>query len=418
MGFDSKKIRDSGGHRVAVSGVGVITPIGSGWNANVAGFRAGKRALQPIDLFDVTRYKAKAAGQVSLPEKLPSTHLTTRQEKRIDRAGGMLIAAATEAFTTSGWEMDSITDPVHVCLGTSAGSMSLGEQFYRVAIDGTTRRHQAERIRGYQTHRQAMSMCEGFGINGPVTIISNACSSGANAIGHAFRLVQMGHARRALAGGYDALCEMVFAGFDSLNALSTTSPRPFALDRDGLALGEGASLFCIERLDDLSARGGKIYSEIRGYGASTDLHHLTQPHPRGNAALISMNMACESARLNPDQIGYINSHGTGTPLNDSAEANAIGRWAGTSADKLAVSSTKGGIGHLLGGAGAVEAAVCLMAMEGGWIPPNVSVEEVDPACQFDLVQSPRDMPKLSATLTNSFGFGGANASLVFAGVTK
>ena len=417
MGFHSKSIRKRGAYRVVVSGVGIITPMGSGWTSNACGFRAGKCAIGPVTLFDVTRQKAKIAGEVQLPNSLPSTRLSYRQEKRIDRAGAMLLAAASEALTTSGWETDKMEEPVPVCLGTSAGSMRLGEEYYRAAIQGMTRRHQAERISGYQAHRQALNLCEGFGVNGPVTIISNACSSGANAIGHAFRLVQMGHARHAIAGGYDALCKMVFAGFDSLNALSSTFPRPFAVDRDGLAIGEGAALFCIERLDDAVARDAKIYAEIGGYGAATDLHHLTQPHPEGKAAVTSMSRACADARINPDQVGYINSHGTGTPLNDSAEGNAINKWAGASAEFLPVSSTKGGVGHLLGGAGAVEAAICLMAMAGGWIPPGISVEKVDPVCQFDLVQLPRDMPGLAVSLTNSFGFGGANATLIFNAVT-
>ncbi len=413
MGYNSKEIRRRGDHRVVISGAGIITPLGRDWNSNVSGFRAGECAIRPVTLFDVTRQKAKTAGELQLPQSLPHTSLTVRQQKRTDRAGSMLLFAASEALTASGWESDNTDEQIPLCLGTSAGSMKLGEDYYRAAVDGRTRRRQAERISGYQTHRQALHLSEAFGFDGPSIIISNACSSGANAIGHAFKLVKNGIARRAVAGGYDALCEMVFAGFDSLNALSTTSPRPFAHDRDGLALGEGAALFCIERLDDALSRGGKIYAEIGGYGAATDLHHLTQPHPEGKAALHSMRKACSEARVNPDQVNYINSHGTGTPLNDSAEANAISRWAGSSAELLPVSSTKGGIGHLLGGAGAVEAAICLMAMEGNWIPPGISVEKVDPACKFDLVQSPRDMKDINVTLTNSFGFGGSNATLVF-----
>ncbi len=416
MGFFSTLDRHEQGYRVVITGVGVITPIGCGWSCNSAGFRSGKVALTPVELFDVTRQKAKIAGQVHLPSHLPENQLTLRQQKRLDRAGTMLLMAGSEAFTTSGWDLNNIDSTLPLFLGTSAGSMELGEKFYRDAVERKTRRHQAERICGYQTHRQGLTLCEAFGIQGTVTIISNACSSGANALGHAFRQVQKGHIRRAVAGGYDALSEMVFAGFDSLSALSTTTPRPFAHDRDGLGLGEGAALFCIERMDDAISRDGRIYAEIGGYGAVTDRHHLTQPHPEGVAAYQSMKRACDEACVNPVDIGYINSHGTGTPLNDSAEGHAINRWAGNAVKSLPVSSTKGGIGHLLGGAGAVESAVCLMAMEGGWIPPGVPVENVDPICQFDLVHAERDCSRLPVTLTNSFGFGGSNASLIFKGI--
>ena len=413
MGFRSKAIRPSGAQRVVITGVGIVTPMGIGWKSNAAGFRAGNCVLKPVSLFDVSKQKAKVAGEIDLPANPPGTRLNARQMNRIDRAGSMLLHAASEAIQKSGWEINSGNSSLPVCLGTSAGSMELGEDYYRAAVQCKSRRGQAERVDSYQTQRQALNLCDAFGISGPVTIISNACSSGANAIGHAFKLVSMGHARRALAGGYDALCKMVFAGFDSLNALSATSPRPFAVDRDGLALGEGASLFCIERCDDAVRRGADIYAEIAGYGVATDQYHLTQPHPKGDSAFMSMNKACVMAGLNPDQVGYINSHGTGTPLNDSAEGHAINRWAGSAVEDLAVSSTKGGIGHLLGGAGAVESAICLMAMNGGWIPPNVQIDTLDPVCNFDLVQEPRDLSEIAVSLSNSFGFGGANATLIF-----
>ena len=417
MGFNSMLDGRRQRNRVVISGAGIITPLGYGWAKNSSGFRAGRNALSPVTLFDVSRQKAKIAGQVNLPESLPENRLTLRQKKRIDRAGAMLLLAGSEAFHASGWNFAEMDRLIPICLGTSAGSMELGENYYRVAIEGKTRRQQAERITGYQTHRQGMHLCEAFGINGSLTIISNACSSGANAIGHAFRLIQRGHVRRAVAGGYDALCKMVFAGFDSLSALSITSARPFADDRDGLSLGEGAAIFCLERMDDALERGAHIYAEVGGYGAATDRHHLTQPHPEGVSAYSTMNHSCREACVNPADVAYLNSHGTGTPLNDSAEGRAICHWAGNAAQKLPVSSTKGNIGHLLGGAGAVESAICLMAMEGKWIPPGISVANPDPVCVFDLIQSPREVPSLPVTLTNSFGFGGSNASLVFKLVT-
>jgi 3-oxoacyl-[acyl-carrier-protein] synthase II len=205
---------------------------------------------------------------------------------------------------------------------------------------------------------------------------------------------------------------MVFAGFDSLQALSTTECRPFDADRDGLALGEGAAVLALEPVEHAMTRGARILGEIIGYGASTDTHHLTQPHPQGLAALASMREAIHSAGLTPADVQYVNAHGTGTVLNDAAEAAAINAWAGEHVTRLRVSSTKCSIGHLLGAAGAVEAAVCLMALEGQWLPPSVATRSIDPECRFAYVTRATSSP-LEVALSNSFGFGGANATLVF-----
>ena len=215
-----------------------------------------------------------------------------------------------------------------------------------------------------------------------------------------------------LTGGYDALSEMVFSGFDSLQALSPTQCRPFDARRDGLALGEGAAVFILESEAHARRRNAPVLAELSGYGAATDIHHLTQPHPEGDAALMFMRAACLAAGISPRQVNYINAHGTGTPLNDAAEAAAIVRWAGDAVSALPVSSTKAAIGHLLGAAGAVEAAVCVMALQGQWLPPTPNIETPDPMCRFALVRQPTDA-KLDYALTNSFGFGGANATLVF-----
>jgi 3-oxoacyl-[acyl-carrier-protein] synthase II len=203
----------------------------------------------------------------------------------------------------------------------------------------------------------------------------------------------------------------VFSGFDSLQAMSPTQCRPFDGQRDGLALGEGAAVLALETLESARRRGARVLGEVCGYGAATDVHHLTQPHPQGVAALCSMQRACAAAGIEPEQIGYVNAHGTGTPLNDSAEAEAINRWAGAVASQLPVSSTKASIGHLLGAAGAVETVVCLMALEGQWLPPALAVRKPDPVCRFRVVTAPA-AAELEYALTNSFGFGGANASLV------
>jgi len=264
----------------------------------------------------------------------------------------------------------------------------------------------------YQAQRQALDLAEALGFQGPITLLANACAAGSNAIGHAWELVRHGRAQRVLTGGYDALSQLVFAGFDSLQALSTTTCRPFDARRDGLALGEGAAVLTLESLEYAQHRGATILGEIIGYGAATDVHHLTQPHPGGNAAFQSMQEACRGARITPEAVGYLNAHGTGTPLNDTAEALAINRWAGARASSLPVSSTKGSVGHLLGAAGAVEAVICLMVLREQWLPPQPLVEAVDPICAFPLVRQPQEAA-VEVALSNSFGFGGANASLLF-----
>jgi 3-oxoacyl-[acyl-carrier-protein] synthase II len=290
--------------------------------------------------------------------------------------------------------------------------MSLGEAYYRQAINSPARdRGQCSRVQGYQAQRQALDVIDAFGFHGPITIIANACASGANSIGHAWDLIRRGRAERVFTGGYDAISQMVFGGFDSLQALSPTVCRPFDAHRDGLALGDGAAMLALETLDSAKKRNAEILGEIVGYGAATDAHHLTQPHPNGDAALASMNAASAAARLPVEKINYINAHGTGTPLNDSAEAAAINRWAGAAAKNIPVSSTKSSIGHSLGGAGSVEAVICLMTLREQWLPPTPTIQTLEPICTFPFVQKPTDA-KVDYALTNSFGFGGANATLI------
>jgi 3-oxoacyl-[acyl-carrier-protein] synthase II len=395
--------------RVVVTGAGIVTALGTGWKANADGFRVGRVAIRPVTVFDAARQRVKVAGEVELPADLPQTRLTGRRLARLDRAANLLLLAAREAWQQSGW---TPSENLPVVLGTTSGGMTLGQDYYRQAIStpGSNRR-QPTRVVHYQAQRQALDLADAFGFSGPITIIANACASGANAVGHAWELIRNGHAQRVLTGGYDALCHLVFAGFDSLQALSPTRCRPFDVTRDGLALGEGAAVLALESLDSAQRRGGSILGEMIGYGAATDAHHLTQPHPQGDAAFASMNASCASARVTPDQVGYINAHGTGTLLNDSAEAAAINRWAGERARTLPVSSTKSSIGHLLGAAGAVEAVVCLMALREQWLPPTSTLEQPDSACAFPVVQKPSEA-RLEYALSNSFGFGGANASLI------
>jgi 3-oxoacyl-[acyl-carrier-protein] synthase II len=395
--------------RVVITGAGIVTALGLGWKPNAEGFRLGRPAFRPVSLFDVSRQRVKTAAEVDLPDALPPTGLSRRQLARLDRAGKMLLLAANEAWQQAGWKP---VNDVPLVLGTTAGGMSLGEDYFRQAVQSPGRhRRQPTRVIHYQPQVQARMVLDALGFNGPVTIISNACASGSNAIGHAWNLVRCGQAERALAGGYDALSLLVFAGFDALQALSPTVCRPFDARRDGLALGEGAALVALETLEHAQRRKAPILGELIGYGTTIDRHHLTQPQPEGNAALAAMNLACDAARLGPKDVDYINAHGTGTVLNDSSEALAISRWAGPRATTLPVSSTKASIGHLLGAAGAVEAVICLMALREQWLPAQAAFETPDPACNFPIVRQPRDAP-VKVALSNSFGFGGVNATLI------
>jgi len=395
--------------RVVITGAGIITALGKGWAVNEAGFRQGRPAFRPVTLFDASRQRAKTAAEVDLPQQNPPPRIPLHEWRRWDRANHLLYHAAQEAWQQAGWESHS---PITTVLGTTSAGMARGEEYFRHA---TTQPHQFRGQPGrglhYQAQRQALNVQKALGFHGPTIFIANACASGANAIGHAFDLIRCGLAERILTGGYDAISQLVFCGFDSLQSLSTTQCRPFDRRRDGLALGEGAAILALETEASARRRGAQILGEIAGYGASTDVHHLTQPHPEGNAALQAMQEATQTAGITPEQIGYINAHGTGTPLNDSAEAAAIQRWAGSPAKLPRVSSTKGVIGHLLGAAGAVEAVICLMALHGQWLPPNAGWEESDPACNLPIVTKPEDAT-FEYALSNSFGFGGANASLV------
>jgi 3-oxoacyl-[acyl-carrier-protein] synthase II len=395
---------------VVITGAGIVTALGLGWTLNAEGFRAGRRAFRPVTLFDVSRQRVKIAAEVDLPRNLPATQLNRRQLARLDRAGKMLLLAAHEAWQQAGWQA---AENLPLVLGTTAGGMTLGEAYYRQAVQQPQRhRGQATRAIQYQAQVQARMVFDALGCSGPTTIISSACASGGNAIGHAFDLIRGGQAERVMAGGYDALGELVFSGFDSLQALSPTVCRPFDARRDGLALGEGAAVINLETLESARRGGAEILGEVIGYGTSIDRHHLTQPHPQGSTTSTVMKQACANARVTPAEIDYINAHGTGTLLNDSSEAHAISEWAGRRAATLPVSSTKASIGHLLGGAGAVEAVVCLMTLREQWLPPEIEFETPDPACKFPIVQKPQDA-RVNLVLSNSFGFGGVNATLIF-----
>lgn len=393
----------------------MVSPMGNDAQAHVDSMKSAQTHFKPIDFFDVSRQRVQTAGVADLPTYQEHYGISERLYNRLDRGSHLLLYATDQAIQSAGiCPENDLPDSTPYVIGTSASAMPLGENYFKTeTTEPFSRKGQLTRIEHYQPQKSMGSIQQALGFRGRTQIISNACASGANAIGHAFHLIKSGQTQVALAGGYDALAQMVFAGFDSLQALTESGiPRPFDANRDGLAIGEGAAMLVLETEQSMNARGATPIAEICGYGMATDLHHLTQPHPEGKAAVSSMSAACRDAGIDPSAVQYINSHGTGTPLNDVAEAHAICTWAGDHAKDIMVSSTKSAMGHLLGGAGAIESVVCLLVLKEQFVPASLNIREVDPACQFDLIQEPRDTA-VDTVLTNSFGFGGCNATLIF-----
>ncbi|HWB57905.1 MAG TPA: beta-ketoacyl-[acyl-carrier-protein] synthase family protein, partial [Chthoniobacteraceae bacterium] len=296
---------------------------------------------------------------------------------------------------------------------TTSGGMAHGEEFFKSYIRHGSRRLNATRLANYSPQKQVLDALAAVKLSAPCRIIANACASGTNAIGHAFELVRSGACDRVLCGGYDAISEMVFTGFDSLQASTPEKIRPFDKARTGLVLGEGAAILALEPWDVAQRNGRRIIAEIAGYGISTDNHHLTQPHPSGIGPLQAMRRALESAGRIPDDIDYINAHGTATIFNDATEGAAITQLFPPG---KAVSSTKSMMGHALGAAGAVEAVYCILALEHQFLPPNIHFKEIsDPAWNFDIVANEAREAHLNRVISNSFGFGGTNASIIIEG---
>ena len=379
--------------------MGIISPLGAGLAATLAALREGRDCVSEVTAFDTSKCRSKMAGQVtSLPAPV------SKKEARLHRASHMMIHAVREMLAGDPWFA-----PDAMVIGTTSGGMSFGEQFYRAQMNGQRLRGRAALIANYPPQKAPLDAMEAAGFRAPVQIIANACASGTNAIGHAFHLIRAGLKRRVLCGGYDAISEMVFVGFDSLQASTTEKVRPFDKGRSGLVLGEGAAVLALEDFDSARERGAPILAEITGYGISTDNHHLTQPHPSGIGPELAMRRALNDAALTPAEVDYINAHGTATPFNDASEGAAIAKLFGA---RVPVSSTKAMMGHSLGAAGAIEAVFSVLAIRGGFLPPNLHFRESDPACDLNIVANAARESRVGCAVSNSFGFGGTNASVV------
>jgi len=385
--------------------MGVVSPLGVGLVATLAALREGRDCIGEVTAFDTSKCRAKTAGHVpSLPDPV------SKAEARLHRASRMMIHAAREAIAG-----DRAFVPDAMIIGTTSGGMSFGEEFYRAEVSGRRPRAAAALVANYPPQKAPMDAMRAVGFRVPLHIIANACASGTNAIGHAFHLVRSGLRRRVLCGGYDALSEMVFVGFDSLQAATMEKVRPFDKMRSGLVLGEGAAVLALEDFDSARERGAPILAEISGYGISTDNHHLTQPHPSGIGPELAMRRAIDDAALIPGDVDYINAHGTATQFNDASEGAAIERLFGA---RVPVSSTKAMMGHALGAAGAIEAVFCVLAIRDAFLPPNINHRERDPAWELDIVANVARESRIRCALSNSFGFGGTNASILITGVAR
>jgi len=389
--------------RVAVVAAGIVSPLGLGLEETLRALRAARDCVSPITQFDITECRCKTAGQVP-DEQLISSKRNGRRMKRLHRASRMMIFALDELMAQAPGFRPDLT-----VVGTTSGGMSFGEKYYRTLHGRRGERMAPTWIANYPPQKPALDAHEAFDFFAPCQVIANACASGTNAIGHAFECIRSGRYRHVLTGGYDALSELVFVGFDSLQAATPEKCRPFDQTRSGLVLGEGAALLALENIETAKMRGANILAEIIGYGISTDNHHLTQPHPSGSGPLQAMQRALESADLPASAIDYINAHGTATPFNDAAEGKAIAQLFSKS---VPVSSTKGMMGHSLGAAGAIEAVIAILALQDQLLPPNINFQRSDPGINLNIVANEPRSARLQTVLSNSFGFGGANASVI------
>jgi 3-oxoacyl-[acyl-carrier-protein] synthase II len=390
-------------NEVAVSGFGCVGPLGMETGATLKALRAGHPAFQAVSLFSTEGCQCHTAAFLPDPE-LDSTGLPGKT-RNWHRAARMLLLATREAWLMAGISGSSFS-PSHWIVGTTSGGMSWGEDFSESLHQNSPKLNRRRLVREYLPQQPLLHVADIMQWRTEPLVVSNACASGSNAVGHAARLVASGRADLVVCGGYDALSRLVFAGFDALRALSTTVSRPFDAGRDGLLLGEGAAVLVLESAAHLAKRKGQPLAWLRGYGATSDNHHLTQPDPSGIGPSSAMHRALTTAGWEPASVDYINAHGTGTPYNDSSEGRAIMQLC----PQALVSSTKSLMGHSLGAAGAIEAVFSILSLQKEFLPPNAGFRSGDSDLSLRIVTKTTPF-RARRILSNSFGFGGANACL-------
>jgi 3-oxoacyl-[acyl-carrier-protein] synthase II len=409
----------SDARRVVITGIGAITPIGLGVDGLWQGLRRRTSAVRCITRFDPTAFKSRIAGEV--PDFVPTDHIQERRSRRLDRYSQFTIAATRMALADA--ELDLARedpDRAGAMMGTALGGVAHGERNYHAFLTEGPRAVDPALALTVFAGAASCNIAIEFGCTGPNSTNGMSCASGAIAIGDAFRSIVRGDADIMLAGGAEApLAPLCFGAFAIIRAMSTRNDdpahasRPFDAGRDGFVMAEGAAVLVLEERGRALARGAPVYAEICGFGLTNDAHHMTAPRPDGAQAARAIRNALAEAHVQPGEVGYINAHGSSTPLNDPTESSAIRQVFGEHAERLPLSGTKGYYGHALGASGAIEAAICALAVRHAWLPPTVNLETPDPACDLSLVTGEgRDLAP-EVLLSNSFGFGGINAALVF-----
>lgn len=415
----SNTMANSEKKRVVITGMGAITPLGNTLEAYWQGLLAGQSGIGPITVFDASRHDCRIAGEVK--DFDPLAYIDRKDAKRTDRFAQFAIAASQQALADAAFTINDLNaEQVGVMIGTGVGGIRVLEDQQEVYLTKGPSRNSPFMIPMMIANMAAGLTAIHTGAKGPNSCPVTACAAGSNAIGDAFRLVQQGYAQAMLCGGTEAaITPLSLAGFASARALSTRNDdpihasRPFDRDRDGFVMGEGCGVLLLESLDYALSRGARIYAEIVGYGMTCDAYHMTAPVPGGAGAARSMQLALKDANLSPTGISYVNAHGTSTPANDSTETAAIKTALGEHAYQTAISSTKSMTGHLLGGSGGIEAVATVMAVAHDQIPPTINLENPDPVCDLDYVPNQSRSQTIAAALSNSFGFGGHNVTLVF-----
>jgi len=393
--------------RVVITGIGSINALGVGVGTFADGLHTARCAIERLTLFDPTHYRTSYAAEVRALPVPASVPLPVA--RRASRSDLLALIAADEAI-----EAAHLRRPVGaagVVLGATTGGMYGREEYFRRGLVGE-RPLNGHALLPAPVSTSTDLLAQLYECSGPRLTVSTACSSGGNALGIAADWIRCGRADLVVCGGTDALCRMTFSGFNALQALDSVPCRPFDRRRAGLSLGEGAAMFVLEDLDRARARGATIFAEFLGYGISADAHHITQPRPDGAGALLAMQRALAESGIQPEDVDYVNAHGTATPLNDVIETRALKALLGARAHRVPVSSTKSMIGHCLAAAGAVEALACVLALRGGFMPATATLEEPDPECDLDYVPRTVRSQSLRTVLSNSYGFGGNNTSIV------
>ncbi len=404
--------------RVVITGMGAITCLGKTKDDTWRSLVAGESGIHTISLFDVSLFEVKIGGDI--PDFDPSERIPGREAKRMDRFAQFALWAAIEAVEDSGLDLErEDRSRIGCIMGVGIGGIKELEEQHDICRDRGPDRVSPFVVPKLMSNAGPGHVCIKFGLQGPSYVVSTACASATNAMGEAYHTILRGESDIIITGGAEAaVTPIALAGFIKPKALSRRNDapqeasRPFDRTRDGFVMAEGAGVLVFEELEHAKARGAQIYAEVLGYGQSCDGYHITAPHPEGVGAVMSMTKALQNARVEPEKVQYINAHGTSTPLNDAAECKAIHKVFGPYAKKIAVSSTKSMVGHLLGASGGVELIAAVMAVKTNVVHPTINYQEPDPECDIDCVPNEAREMNVDIALSNSFGFGGHNGTIV------